>query len=177
MALYPTWERYLKLWKTVIRPVVQQNINVEYIDSATPDEEYDISTKDIIDDSLISNLSNQISEALLAKGYIASFDKDWNIIINGKDDWAPYIEINIFSYVEDDDTILYGGDDYRAAAWGEPQDDFGFNLEYSNWIKERGLVDTYDDIRKAPKEIQKAYCDYCRAIDYNRLCIRITYVE
>jgi hypothetical protein len=177
MALYPTWQRYLKLWKTVIRPIVKQNINVEYIESATPDEEYDISTKDTINNSLISNLSNQIFDALLAKDYSPSFDKDWNIIINGKDDWAPYIEINIFSYVDDDDTILYGGDDLRGAAWGEPQDDFGFNLKYSTWMKERGLVDNYDNIRKAPKEIQKAYCDYCRAIDFNHLCIRLDYVE
>lgn len=182
MAIYPTWTRFTKLWKTIIYPVIRQNVNIEYLDKPTTDEEYEISTKDTIDDTKLSSIINQIQDDLISKGYDVTDwhgdDEDCDLTINGKDRYAPQIDISLFTSELDNDEILHGWDDSRFAEnWNDPQDDFGFNLSYSKWIKDHGIIDNYDNIRKAPKNVQKSYCDWVRSTDYTRLWVRITYVE
>jgi len=202
MAIYPTWQRYLKLWKTVIYPVIKQNIDIEYLNKPTTDEDYEISTKDTIDDAKLAGLVDKIKNALLAKDYNVvavgeitnpykgvwydededdyedDYDSDCDLTIKGKDEYAPQIDISLFTSELDDDEILYGWDDSRFAEnWSDPQDDFGFNLSYSKWIKDHNIKDNYENIHKAPKTVQKSYCDWVRSTDYTRLWVRITYVE
>lgn len=203
MSIYPTWTRFTKLWKTVIYPVIRQNVNIEYFDKPTTDEEYEIATKDTIDDAKIANLVDKIKSALLAKDYNVvtageitnpydgiwededdeddyedDYDSDYDLIIQGKDRYAPEIDISLFTSELDNDEILYGWDDSRFAEnWKDPQDDFGFNLNYSKWIKDHNIIDNYDNILKAPKEVQKSYCDWVRSTDFTRLWVRIIYAE
>lgn len=182
MAIYPTWQRFTKLWKTAIYPVIKQNINIEYLDKPTTDEEYEISTKDIVDDIKLNDIINQLQNDLISKGYNVTNwhgdNEDCDLTINGKDRYAPQIDISLFTSELDNDEILYGWDDSRFAEnWNDPQDDFGFNLSYSKWIKDHNIIDNYDNILKTPKKVQESYCDYIRSTDYTRLWVRIIYVE
>lgn len=176
MATNPTWTRFTKMWKTIVYPVIEKNIEVEHVDHYTFDEEYEVVTKADIDTNLIYNLINQIQAALETKGYVVSNWKN-KLTIEGRDEYDPIIDISIYEIEYDDDVYLYDWDDTRWADWDEPKDEFGFNLSYSTWIKEHGIKDTYDDIGKAPKNVQKSYCEYCRATDYNRLGVSIIYAE
>jgi len=181
MAIYPTWQRFTKLWKTVIYPVIDRNVDIFYLDQPTVDEEYEVNTKDPIDDTKLNDIINQLQNELISKGYDVT---DWrgesddcDLTINGKDRYAPYIDISLFTSELDDDEILYGWDDSRWARWDAPQDDFGFKLEYSQWLKDHGIVDNYENIRKAPKNVQKSYCDWIKSTDDTHLWVRIEYVE
>ena len=181
MAIYPTWQRFTKMWKTIIFPIIKKNINVYSWDQPSNDEEYEITTKDIIDDAKLDNIINQIQEDLISRGYDVTNwagKEDSDLTVNGKDTYAPQIDITLFTSELDDDEILYSWDDSRFAEnWNDPRDDFGFNLSYSKWIKDHNIKDTYDNILKAPKKVQRSYCDWVRSTDYTRLWIRIDYVE
>ena len=177
-TIYPTWNRFTKLWKTVIYPELKRNIDISSWDQPSVDEEYEVSTKDVIDDTKISILLDNLQEALIAKGYDVDYDSyDDEIVIKGADRYAPEIRISISTFELDDDVIL-DWDDSRWTTWvDEPQDDFGFNLRYSEWIKDHGIVDTYENIRRAPDDVQESYCDWIRSTDFTRLWITLTYVE
>ena len=181
-AIYPTWARYIKMWKQIVYPVIAKNVDVYSWDKPSTDEEYEISTKDIIDEAKLNDIINQLQNDLISKGYDVTDwhgnDEDCDLTINGKDRYAPQIDISLFTSELDNDEILYGWDDSRFAEnWNDPQDDFGFNLSYSKWIKDRGITDNYDNIRKAPEEVKKSYCDWVRSTDFTRLWISIIYAE
>ena len=176
MALYPTWTRFTKMWKNIVYPVLKNNINIEYVDHYTSNEEYEIATNDDISTNVIYNLVNQIQVALETRGYIVTNWKN-KLTIEGKGRYDPIIDISLYEVECEDYSYLYDWDDTRWADWNEPKDEFGFTLKYSNWIKERGIKDTYENIGKAPKKVQKSYCEYCRANEYNRLGIDIIYAE
>lgn len=179
-TIHPTWSRFLKMWKQVVYPVITKNINVYSWDQPSFDEEYEITTTDIVDNAKITSIINQIQEALISRGYnVTNWEgkEDCDLTINGKDRYAPSIDISISVYELEDDVIL-DWDDGRWTTWvDEPQDEFGFKPDYSKWIKEHGIIDTYENIRRAPSDVQESYCDWVRSTDFTRLWITITYVE
>lgn len=181
-TLYPTWNRFLKIWKTIVFPVIKQSVNVVSYDKPTTDEEYEVTTRDNVDAAKIYSILDQIQDVLISKGYDVELDKDagldgCDITINGKDRYDPEIGISMYIAELYDDDILYSWDDARWADWDEEQDDFGFKLSYSKWIKDNGIVDKYDNILKAPKKVQKSYCEWVRSVDDTRLWISIIYAE
>lgn len=177
MAIYPTWSRFTKMWKNIVYPVIKKNLNIKYVDHYTSDEEYEIATLDKLNTEVIRNLVNQIQIALESKEYIVD-NWETKLTIKGKDYYDPIIEISLYEIEYEDEMYLYEWDDTRWAIYSnEPQDENGFTLSYSNWIKEHGIKDTYEDIRKAPKNVQDSYCEYCRATECSRLGVDIIYAE
>lgn len=169
MALYPTWSRFLKLWKSIIYPVIKETVNVEYC-SKLYGEVYNVDVYDKLTEADSEFLISQIQSALVSKGYEVALDHDDNsdLTILSKDDdmWAPYICINIDIYEYDDDEILEM-DDQRFNGWD-------FNPDYIDFISARGLSDNYDNIRKAPEELKIAYCDWVRHADTrSHICVEI----
>ena len=173
MAIYPTWQRYTKLWKTVILPDLRKYLHILSIEKYTHEEEYLLTIKEDITDQLIDNVINQIKYSLESKDYIV--DKwqrsdESDLSIQGKDNdmWAPSIEIAVFEDELYDDEIL----EWDDARWNDAGDDF--EASYKSWISDLGLVDKYESIWDAPKKVQRAYCDWVRANNTdNKLWVRI----
>lgn len=173
MAIYPTWNRFLKLWKTVIYPTIKQNVNVVSYDAPTPDEDYIITIDRTVDEALIINLIDKIKVALESTGY--DVDKwrrkdDADLTIQGKnrDYWAPCIDISLFKDTLEDDEILSWDDD----RWNDAGT--AFQESYVQWLADNNAVDKYDSIWDAPRKIQKLYCNWVRSRDENnRFSVRI----
>ena len=172
---YPSWSVFTKLWKNTIFPVLKKNLTIESYEHVSSNEDYILSVTDVIDDRLISNLYTQVKQALEAKGFIVEQYND-ELIMRGKSYYSPEITIAIFKNEPDDDTILYGYDDHRWNSPSQTFDDMTFNPSYQSWLDDRGLSDTADEISRAPKAVQRNYCDWVRSIT-NEIAIVINYAE
>jgi hypothetical protein len=160
MAIYPTYQRFLKLWKSVIFPVIKKNVPVfSYFHVC--DETYTVDINTELTQYDMEALISVIQSALIAKGYEVEPNYDYNatltILSKDRDTFAPCIDLNINFFEYEDDEILEM-DDQRFKDWD-------FNSDYIDFISARGLSDNYDNIRKAPTKLKKAYCDWVRESD------------
>ena len=109
---YPTWSRFINLWKTVILPVIKRNINIYSWDRLSEAEEYEITTEDTIDDIVLSNILDQIEDGLFAEGYVLSDENSGlygcDLTIEGENSYSPKIGISVYIIEEDD----LSADDY-----------------------------------------------------------------
>lgn len=177
MAIYPTWNRFLKLWKTIIYPTIKQNVKVIGSERVTHDEEYLLTIDRPVDEALIIELIDKIKYALEAAGYeVDKWDRndDSDLTIQGKnhDLWAPCVDISLYEYTLEDDLIL----DWDDERWNNAGTDF--QESYKQWLIDNNAKDNYENIWDAPRKIQKLYCEWVRSQDEgNRFYVDITPVN
>lgn len=174
---YPTWNIFTNLWKSTIFPCIKHAVSVTSV-YKTYDENRIITIEQPITDQLLDSIVANIKQALLDKNFDVTQDDDrWHLIIEGKnrDLYAPSIEISVYDNELDDSEIL----EWDDARWASDIiTDNAFKPSYQEWLDSRNLIDTYDNIRKAPKDIKRAYCDWFRAYQQpSEFCIDITPVN
>lgn len=168
MAIYPTWQRYLKLWKTVVFPTLKRCLKITSY-SNVYDEIYTLNLTDKLSQPELDLLIAELKRALEEKGYNVSSEgmEDCDLVLEGKngDWWAPCITISVCNYEWEDDEILEWEDTLRWAS--DRIDEVNFKPSYVKFLEERNLVDNikYDKLRSAPRKLQKAYCDWVRSED------------
>lgn len=173
MAIYPTWNRFLKLWKTTIYPTLKQNVHIISYDKISVDEDYVITIKEPVNEALLCDIIDKIKYVLEAKGYeVDKWDRsdDCDLTIQGKnrDLWAPSIDISIFEDDPDDDVIM----EWEDERWNDSGT--GFREDYLQWIADNNAVDNYENIWDAPNKIRKLYCEWVKAnINDNKFWVRI----
>lgn len=162
MAIYPTWNRFLNLWKTVVYPVIKQNVHVIGYEQVTSDENFVITIEEPISEDLLCDIIDKIKYALEAKGYtVDKWDRheDCDLTIQGKnrDLWEPCIDISVFED-ELDDSLIMEWDDER---WNDAGT--GFREDYLQWLADNNVTDKYEDLWKAPRKVRELYCEWVRA--------------
>ena len=174
--LYPTWNRFLKMWKSIILPVMNSNLDINQIEKPTNDEDYILSVNNNITDSLIDRLIVEVSNAIADQGYdVENYSGgEADIIVKGREDFDPEIWISIFHNEPDDYEILDAWDDMR---WNSDDIfDDSFNPSYAQWLEDHNAVDTSSEIRKGTRAEKQLYCDWVRS-KINEIAITTRYVE
>jgi hypothetical protein len=168
---YPTWNIFTKLWKSTIFPCIKHTVSVTSV-YKTYDENRIITIEQPITDQLLDSIIVNIRQALLDKNFDVTRDEE-DLVIEGKnrDLDAPCIEITIYENELSDDEIL----EWDDARWASDLiTDNSFKPSYQEWLDSHNLIDTYDNIRKAPKAIKQAYCDWFRAYQQpSEFCVDI----
>ena len=170
---YPTWNVFTKLWKSTIFPCLKRTVSITSVYTSY-DENRIITIEQPVTNRLLNNVIVNIKQALLDKNFDVTQDGDnWQLTIEGKnrDLYAPSIEISVYENELYDDEIL----EWDDARWASDLiSDDSFKPSYQEWLDSRNLTDTYDNIRKAPKEIKQAYCDWFRAYQQpSEFCVDI----
>lgn len=170
---YPTWNIFTKLWKSTIFPCLKNTVSITSV-YRSYDENRIVTIEQPITDQLLDTIVTNIKQALLDKNFDVTQDEDkWLLTIEGKnrDLYAPCIEISVYENELDDDEIL----EWDDARWASDLiSDDSFKPSYQEWLDSRNLIDNYDNIRRAPKEIKQAYCDWVRAYQQSpEFCVDI----
>ena len=168
---YPTWNVYMKLWKSYILPCIKDIVTITSIERSY-DENRIITTMEPVTSKLLDNITDQISQSLKSRNFDVTQSRPGYLTIEGKnrDDYEPFITISIYESELDDDEIMEW-DDLR---WDDPLNSISFNSSYQNWLDSHNAVDSYDNIRRAPQNIKRLYCDWIRATQLDEeFCVDI----
>ena len=172
--LNPTWQRFIKMYKTII-PAISKCVKVEGYDRYTTNEDYTIYVSEPLTDEILDRIYDEVFKTLQAKGYLVEIcEKDPNFggatTINclhektlDKDYYGFLPEIDIYICIEDhyDDDYILWDNDIRHDPDYEGYD------EYYAWLKANKL-----------RNSNKNYCKwYNEAHPVNNLHMEIVYAE